>query len=452
MIYDRLSFDFRVACSLLLGTSLNCVFKVQLEMVIELLLIAALGFLGSFGHCVGMCGPLAIAFSLGQQPGQSTPWHQQLRYHLLLNLGRILSYVLVGAVIGTVGSMVYAGGQLAGIDSSLRQGVAIATGFFLIWLGLSHIAPKSLPRLPLLHPLLTGKWHERLMAGMSQVSLQKTWWMPLSLGLVWGLIPCGFLYVAQIKALETGNLWQSSATLLAFGLGTMPAMLSVGVFSGLLSRDRRSQLFRLGGWLTLAIGIGMVFRTDAMVDYTGYLAIALLMLALVARPISRLWSAPLRYRRAIGVGAFVCSVAHALHSLDHTFNWQWQALQFMLPAHQIGTWFGIASVTLLLPAALTSFDGMVARLGKYWRWVHLLTVPALVLATVHVVMLGSHFWGNLQPSLVNKGLSGVLVGAVLLVLMSRDRRFWQCFALERFYAEPQKRSAPLTPVSHHDIT
>jgi sulfite exporter TauE/SafE len=88
-----------------------------------------------------------------------------------------------------------------------------------------------------------------------KLSATPHWWTPALLGSVWGLIPCGFLYAAQIKAAETGNLWLGAATMLAFGLGTMPMMLGVGVSASKLSADKRSQLFRLGGWVTLTIGI-----------------------------------------------------------------------------------------------------------------------------------------------------------------------------------------------------
>ncbi|WP_254721840.1 sulfite exporter TauE/SafE family protein [Kovacikia minuta] len=283
--------------------------------MLDILLVMALGFLGSFGHCVGMCGPLTLAFSM---PGHSmTPpnWKQQFYFHGLLNLGRIASYALVGAGIGAVGSVLVAGGQFAGIDSLLRRGLAIATGILLIWIGLAQIAPGWLPRIPFLHPLLQGELHQRLGSAMTKLSLRSHWWTPFLLGMTWGLIPCGFLYAAQIKAAETGNLWWGTLTMLAFGLGTVPSMMGIGTFSSLLSADRRSQLFRLGGWVTLAIGILTLLRTDDMVDYTGYAALVLLILALIARPISRFWAQPLQYRRALGVGAFALSVAHTLFML-----------------------------------------------------------------------------------------------------------------------------------------
>ncbi|HLO83511.1 MAG TPA: sulfite exporter TauE/SafE family protein, partial [Nostocaceae cyanobacterium] len=302
-------------------------------MLEDLLSIIILGFLGSFGHCFGMCGPLTVAFSLSHpqtKTQQVTSTRQQVKFHLLLNLGRMLSYALVGAGIGALGSVLVEGGQLAGVGSDLRRTLAIITGLMLIWFGLGQIKPGLLPNIPLLHPLLQGNLHQRLSTGMLKLSLYSQWWTPALLGMTWGLMPCGFLYAAQLKAAETANLWQGAATMLAFGLGTLPTMLGVGVSTSSLSKDRRSQLYRLGGWVTLIIGIITLLRTgDTMADYTGHAALICLILSLIARPISKLWAAPLRYRRALGVGAFVLSIAHTIHMLEHSLNWNFAAFWFL---------------------------------------------------------------------------------------------------------------------------
>ncbi|OLP16199.1 ferric reductase [Leptolyngbya sp. 'hensonii'] len=400
--------------------------------MIELFLIMNLGFLGSFGHCLGMCGPLVVAFSLAN-PGGTTTWKQRLVFHSLLNLGRILSYILVGAGIGAVGSVLLAGGQLAGIDSILRQGLAILTGLLLIWMGLAQITPKGFPHLPILHPLLQGGLHHRLEHVMRGLSRQTYWWTPAFLGLTWGLIPCGFLYVAQIKAAETGEIHQGALTLLAFGLGTVPAMFGVGVSAASLSADRRSQLFRLGGWVTLTIGILTLLRTGAMTDYTGHAALFCLMLALVARPISCLWPQPLRYRRLLGVGAFILAVAHSLHSLNHTLDWNLDAVNFLLPEHQWGIWTGLIALALMTPAVLTSHDRLINLLGKFWRLIHLLTMPALVLAVVHTALIGSHYLGNLEGTMATEVRTVFLGIGLLFVLLVRQRWFWFILRLEKFY-------------------
>lgn len=410
--------------------------------MLDLLLIASVGFLGSFGHCLGMCSPLTVAFSLSNDP---TSRPAQLQFNLLLNAGRIVSYALVGAAIGSIGSVLIAGGQLAGIDSGLRRGLAIATGLLLIWFGLANINPALLPKVPILHPL-QGNLHNRFSSWMAQLARSRKWWTPAFLGMIWGLIPCGFLYTAQIKAAETGSALQGAITMLAFGAGTVPMMVSTGLFAGALSRDasgtakadRKSQLFRLAGWVTLTIGLLTLFRSSDMVDYTGHAALICLMMALIARPISRIWAAPLRYRRALGVGAFVLSCAHISHFLNHTFNWNLGAIVFLLPTQQVGIWSGISALGLMMPAAFTSFDKAVSKLGSAWRKIHLLSIPALILVAIHTGLSGSSYFGEISVEFNNRLRVGILIFLVIGVLLIRSRFFWSLLSLERLYVAAKK--------------
>ena len=400
--------------------------------MLDLLLISTLGFLGSFGHCAGMCGPLTVAFSLSSTDKDKLA---SFRFHLLLNFGRIAAYGLVGAAIGGLGSVLIAGGQMAGTGSELRRAIALLTGTMLIWFGVAQIKPDFLPRLPLLHPMK----HDRVGQAMNQLSAQKTWWVPVALGLLWGLIPCGFLYAAQIKAAETGNPIFGAATMLAFGLGTLPTMLGVGFFAGRLSADKRSQLFRAGGWVTIAIGILTLLRTDEMVDFTGHAALLCLMLALLARPASKFLPQMLRYRRALGVGAFILAVAHTLHLLDHTLKWNFDAVSFMVPQHQLGMVAGMLSLLLMIPAAVTSCDRLQHHLGKLWRQIHLLSVPAFLLCALHAALIGSHYLGGFEWTAVNQ-LRALLLGIIALgVLFVRSRLFWSILSLEKFYVSPVKQ-------------
>lgn len=407
--------------------------------MVELLLVMALGFLGSFGHCLGMCGPLTAAFSLCDRPQTQPSWQQQIYFHSLLNLGRIVSYTLVGAGIGALGSVLIASGQLAGIDSGLRRWIAIFTGIWLIYFGCLQINPKFFPRLPITNPLTPRIWHNRLSSAMVNLSMQPNLLTPALLGIVWGLMPCGFLYAAQIKAAETGNIWMGAATMLAFGLGTMPSMVSVGILTSRVSADRRSQLYRMASWVAISIGILMLLRTGDMVDYTGHAALLCLILALIARPLSHFWSSPLRYRRVLGVAAFAIGLAHTFHTMEHSLRWNFDAISFMLPLHQLGLWTGISALTLMTPLALTSFDRVQNYLGKYWRSLHLLSVPALVLCAVHVVSIGSHYLGAFDWTWHNKLRALILAMITLAVLLVRSRLFWSLFSLERFYAPPSQR-------------
>jgi len=403
-------------------------------MASDLFLILVLGFLGSFGHCAGMCSPIAMAFSLNSQPSTANIW-QQVKFHGLLNLGRLLSYGLTGLGIGAIASVLVAGGQLAGIDSSMRRGIAIATGLMLIGFGSSQLGIKFAV---FKNIGITRAIHKTLSQWMQQLAQLPRSWTPLLLGITWGLMPCGFLYAAQIKAAETANPWVGGAIMLAFGLGTMPIMLGIGVFSSAISADQRSQLSQLGGWLTIAIGVLTIARSgDTMVDYTGHAAMFCLVLALIARPISHWWSYPLRYRRILGVGSFGLGVLHVAHMLEHSWGWNFRTILFMLPSHQVGMWAGITAILLLAPAAFTSFDGMVKRLGSWWRSLHLLAVPALLLVTLHMILVGSHYFGSLKCAGM---ISDCSCRVILLICVTG-----LVLALRSPWLVPLKRFTPINP-------
>jgi sulfite exporter TauE/SafE len=381
--------------------------------MLDLLLMASLGLLGSFGHCLGMCGPITVAFSLSQG---STAQDQgsQVRFHLLLNLGRIISYALVGAMVGGIGSVLVAGGQMAGVGSGLRRAIALATGLLLIWFGLGQINPGQLPPVPLLNPMAQASWHNRLGRAMTALQRQPQGWAPLLLGLVWGLMPCGFLYAAQLKAAETTNLWRGGAAMLAFGLGTLPTMVGLGATTTALSADQRGQLFRLAGWITLLVGLLTLVRSSNGVDFTGHGALITLALALIARPLSHRWPALLTYRRTLGVGAFVLSVAHVAHMV--TLGWDPRALPFLLPQLQVGGWAGAIALGLMIPLAATSSNQAQAKLGQYWRQLHRLVVPIFDLVVVHTLLLGSSYLGGFDRS-PRHGLAAIGLGSLALIVL-----------------------------------
>ncbi|MGB3300393.1 MAG: sulfite exporter TauE/SafE family protein, partial [Phormidesmis sp.] len=314
--------------------------------------------------------------------------------------------------------------------------------------------PGLLPALPFLHPAQQQHIHEKLTRLMMKVSGRKAdpeasqtidqiidrtaIFTPLVLGLLWGLIPCGFLYAGQLRAAETQSWTGGAMIMLMFGLGTLPAMLAMGAATSWLSRDQRSQLFRIGGWLTVLIGTLLLWRTgDTMSDYSGHGALICLMLALIARPISRLWAAPLRYRRLLGVSAFVLALLHVIHMASHTWNWHFQAVRFMLREQQFGVLLGAIALLLLLPAALTSFDGAYKRLGNRWRKLHLLSLPALLLAAAHTIIIGSSYWGPLMLRWPNQVRAVGLLAAVVMVLGVRSPYIWSLLSLKNYYALPK---------------
>jgi uncharacterized protein len=390
--------------------------------MVDLLLMLTLGFLGSFGHCASMCGSLAVALAANSSATDRS-WQQAWWFHGIMNSARILSYGLGGAILGGVSAAVISGGQLVGIGSQLRSIIALGGGLLLIGSGLGQLFP--------------GEWPLPKFGNTCRRSIQRTTQQPWLLGTLWGLMPCGFLYTAQLKAIESGSISHGAATMLAFGLGTTPVMLGIGVSAGYWSLERRSQLRRAGGWIAILVGILTLGRSgETMSNSSGYGAIICLGLVLVARPLSKLWPELLSYRRLLGVGAVVLSIAHILQVVVHDWDWNWGAWAFMVPSQQAGIWAGCGSLGLLLPAALTSFDRAQAYLGSNWRRLHLLGIPAMMLATSHGILSGASYLGTVQVTFDHQARSIMFLVVILLVLLMRWRWFWSLLAAESFYTPP----------------
>jgi uncharacterized protein len=393
--------------------------------MIDLLLMVALGFLGSFGHCVSMCGSLVVALSIaGKTPEPRRQWW----FHVVMNLSRIISYACGGAILGGISAALIAGGQLVGIGSQLRSSMAIIGGILLIGSGFSQIFPGE-------WPLKVGR--------TCQKSIEQTTKQPWLLGILWGLMPCGFLYTAQLKAIESGSVIAGALIMLAFGLGTAPVMLGMGISASHFSLHRRSQLRLAGGWIAILVGIITLGRSgDTMQDGTGYGAIICLILALVARPLSKLWSGLLSYRRLLGVSGLLLSIVHILHVVVHNWEGNWAAWMYLLPSQQAGVGAGLIATLLLLPAAITSFDRAQSYLGQNWRKLHLLGIPALMLATTHGILTGASYLGTVQVTDERwwKSIGALLV--MILVLLVRWRWLWLVLSIEKFYASPTTKSDP----------
>jgi uncharacterized protein len=92
----------------------------------------------------------------------------------------------------------------------------------------------------------------------------------------------------------------------------------------------------------------------------------------------------------------------------------------MLPQHRLGMVFGILSLALMFPAAITSSDRLQQKLGNRWRKIHLLTVPGLILAVGHTVLLGSHYLGDLQISWDSKLRVAMVIFLSSLILLFRS--------------------------------
>jgi DMSO/TMAO reductase YedYZ heme-binding membrane subunit len=123
--------------------------------------------------------------------------------------------------------------------------------------------------------------------------------------------------------------------------------------------------------------------------------------------------------------------------IEHLFEWKLTRFFFLVPQFQLAIAAGAVALILMTPAAFTSWESLQKSLGKHWRQIHLLSVPALLLSAIHTVLIGSHYLGSI-PSWGNK-LATVLLGIVTLgVLLVRTKFFWSKLAVEKFYVPPNK--------------
>ena len=198
-----------------------------------------LGFFGGT-HCVGMCGGLSSAFAL-----QLPPHLNRLGLIVLLNLGRISSYVLIGLFVGLVGQV----GISLDDTRWLQNGLYIAANILLLLLGLylaglstaaTQIERIGRPIWKRLNPILN-----RLLPIKSVPAC-------FGVGMLWGWLPCGLVYSASLYALGSGNAVQGGLYMLAFALGTLPNLLAMGIFAAQLKTLLQRRAIRLCAGLLVA--------------------------------------------------------------------------------------------------------------------------------------------------------------------------------------------------------
>ena len=198
-----------------------------------------LGFFGGT-HCVGMCGGLSSAFAL-----QLPPHLNRLGLIVLLNLGRISSYVLIGLIVGLVGQI----GISLDDTRWLQNGLYVAANMLLLLLGLylaglstaaTQIERIGRPIWKRLNPILN-----RLLPIKSVPAC-------FGVGMLWGWLPCGLVYSASLYALGSGSAVQGGLYMLAFALGTLPNLLAMGIFAAQLKTLLQRRAIRLCAGLLVA--------------------------------------------------------------------------------------------------------------------------------------------------------------------------------------------------------
>jgi uncharacterized protein len=201
-----------------------------------------IGLLGSL-HCLGMCGPLALAL-----PGRQAKGVEYFLGRLLYNAGRVVMYALLGAGIGMVGGMFRMSG--------LQQWLSIVVGVLML---VGVLFPSRLTallgKIPGF-PALEGALRRALSALFARRSLGAL----LLIGLLNGFLPCGLVYVALGAASTTGGPAEAAVFMAGFGFGTIPAMLGVSLFGGRIGGTLRAKFSRAVPVVIAMVAVLLILR------------------------------------------------------------------------------------------------------------------------------------------------------------------------------------------------
>lgn len=206
---------------------------------------AKMGYFALFGvglitslHCTAMCGGINISQCMSFK--QNSDNKSTLLPSFLYNAGRVVSYTVVGGIVGALGSVI-------GFSGTAKGTMALIAGVFMVIMGLNmlNIFPwlkKFTPRMP---KIFGNKIHSKNNYG------------PFVVGLLNGLMPCGPLQAMQIYALGTGSAVVGALSMFMFSIGTVPLMFGLGVFSSFLKGKYTERILKVGAVLVIVLGISM---------------------------------------------------------------------------------------------------------------------------------------------------------------------------------------------------
>lgn len=209
-----------------------------------------------FGHCIGMCGPLVVSFSL------TLDGRNVVIPHLLYHTGRTLTYTVLGGIMGATGSFTVVAANIALIQKSAM----FFAGGLIVLMGVAMTGLAPLGRI----------FHLDWGAGgvvadtFRKLSRVRSPAIYLPVGLVLGFLPCGPIYTALLGAARAGmeapgigsGVWTGAALMLAFGLGTIPALILVAKLAGMGWLKFRNRIYQIGA--ILMIGVGVYFIVSAV--------------------------------------------------------------------------------------------------------------------------------------------------------------------------------------------
>jgi len=216
---------------------------------IDLIIILTTAFLGSVGHCIGMCGGIVVAYSSSKIDPLSS-YLQQTASHLSYNFGRVGTYTILGALFGLLG-------QVIAFTPATKGVLFILTGLLMLLAGLSLLgkfkflnsAELSISKYP---------WYQKTFRSLIS---SKTYSSFFLLGMLNGIIPCGLVYSFAIFAASTASPLWGATVMATFGLATIPALFFLGSLTKFLQKGSlRGVMMKLAALLVVLYGFFTLYK------------------------------------------------------------------------------------------------------------------------------------------------------------------------------------------------
>jgi sulfite exporter TauE/SafE/plastocyanin domain-containing protein/copper chaperone CopZ len=195
-------------------------------------------------HCVGMCGGIMLSQSVNSASEKSSDKFNAIKPALLYNLGRVVSYTILGGIVGAIGSVI-------SLSLQIQAGIQIFAAVFMIIMGLNMSGVSLFRNIHIKLP-----W--------SPCAIKRKSSTPFVVGLANGFMPCGPLQTMQLYALGTSSALLGALSMFIFSLGTVPLMLTFGALSGMLSKGYSKKLLKLSGVFIIVLGVIMGRRGLAL--------------------------------------------------------------------------------------------------------------------------------------------------------------------------------------------
>ncbi|MCW8960771.1 MAG: sulfite exporter TauE/SafE family protein, partial [Ignavibacteriaceae bacterium] len=193
--------------------------------------------------CIGMCGPIAIALPIPDSSNLSF-----FTGRILYNLGRVVTYSFLGAILGLLGGRIAVAGA--------QQVVSIILGVLVI---VAVLLPQKYKNFFAQHPAIQ-KLAQPLKSNIGMLFKKGTFSAMFLIGILNGFLPCGLVYVALAGAIASGDAISGAAVMILFGLGTVPAMFAASVFGKFINIGIRTKIRKAVPVLAILLGVIFILR------------------------------------------------------------------------------------------------------------------------------------------------------------------------------------------------